>query len=126
MVRSLQLYIIIDVFVSKVVFKLSASEAVPGFDIKVALKEFLITDIDDFNRMAAITNVSLMNQFLSPFQEKALHSRAWTIQLLLVHYRYRNQPILISCFTVTSGSIISHLTFIQLSKGLKHIEFYLN
>jgi len=51
--------------VCKVVSSLSASEAVPGFDIKVALKEFTITDRDDSNRMASITNVSLMNQFLS-------------------------------------------------------------
>jgi len=57
------------------------------------------------------------------------HCRAGTIQSLSVHYRYRNQPICIdrsSCCTDTSGSIISHLTFIQLSKRLKHIEFDLD
>jgi len=49
--------------VSKVVYSLSASEAVPGFDIKVALKEITIESKDDSHRMASITNVSLMNHF---------------------------------------------------------------
>jgi len=52
-----------------------------------------------------------------------MYTRAGTIQSLWVHYRYWNQPIQSSCCTDTSGSIISHLTFIQLSKELKHIEF---
>ena len=49
------------------------------------------------------------------------------------HYGYTidteiNQYVLIrsSCCTDTSGSIISHLTFLQLSKRLKHIEFDFN
>jgi len=59
------------------------------------------------------------------------------IQLLSVHYRYRNQPICIdtdnsdsrkkNATTILDQKLyVSHLTFIQLSKQHGHIEFDIN
>ena len=48
---------------------------------------------------------------------------AGTIQSLSAHYRYRNPH---GYGNYAPRSISSHLTFIQLSKRLKHHEFDLN
>ena len=70
--------------------------------------------------------VSLALLGFLPVWRQTLSIRAGTIQSLSVHYRYRNQPIRVDTVIMlydTSKNKISHLTFIQLSKRLKHIEF---
>ena len=54
----------VAVDMSKVISFFAAKEAVPAFDIKIALKEIRITD-SDRDEMASITNVCLFKEHVS-------------------------------------------------------------